>query len=387
MKTNQLQPQVKYDKQNQNQSNKTTQTKKYMKNIVTTDHINQKDAQLTRLFVSSTKVRKYILGVNKFTKSVQKYVRVDGVVDDFTRVQTSRNKDILHIDDIPKDAIVLVVSTASPLEVAQKLDDMGVDNLNYTSFYRFADLDLVAPPFMVDFADDFRVNRDKYKATYHLLADEKSKTIFEKIINFKLTFDIKFMRGFTNDHSGQYFDKTILPDMPNITFVDGGGYIGDTAKQVIVNFPDFKKIYLLEPNSKNIKIAQKRLGDIENIEFLNIGLSNTKATLNFDENRSFSTLYGAGTTSVCVDKLDNIITQKVDFIKLDIEGAEQDAIDGAAQTIARYTPVIACCIYHKADDWHKIPQKVLSINQHYKIYLRHYMEGIFETVIYFIPKI
>ncbi|OPX26451.1 MAG: methyltransferase, partial [Campylobacteraceae bacterium 4484_166] len=91
-------------------------------------------------------------------------------------------------------------------------------------------------------------------------------------------------------------------------------------------------------------------------------------------------------TNICVDSLDNIITQKVDFIKLDIEGAEQDAIEGARQTIARYTPVIACCIYHKADDWHKIPQKVLSINDRYNIYMRHYMEGIFETVMYFVPK-
>ncbi len=359
----------------------------YNINIANTDHINQKDAQLTRLFVSSTKVRKYILGVNKFTKSVQKYVRVDGVVDDFTRVQTSRNKNILHIDDIPKDAIVLVVSTASVLEVAQKLDDMGIDNLNYTSFYRFATFDLVAPPFMVDFADDFANNCDKYEATYHLLADEKSKMIFEKIINFKLTFDIKFMRGFTNDYSGQYFDQTILPDMPNIVFVDGGGYIGDTARQVVNIYPNFQKIYLLEPNKKNITIAKKRLKNIANIQFINIGLCNKKATLNFDENRSFSALYGDGATSVCVDKLDNIIKQKVDFIKLDIEGAEQDAIDGATQTIARYTPVIACCIYHKADDWHKIPQKILSINDSYKIYIRHYMEGIFETVMYFIPKI
>ncbi|RLA73853.1 MAG: FkbM family methyltransferase [Epsilonproteobacteria bacterium] len=357
-----------------------------MKNIVNTDHINQKDVELTRLFVSSTKVPKYILGVNKLTKSVQKYVRVDGVVDDFTRVQTSRNKAILDIDDIAKDGIVIVVSTASPLEVAQKLDDMGIDNLNYTSFYRYATFKLIAPPFMIDFADDFARNRDKYEAIYNILSDNLSKTIFEKIINFKLTFDIKFMRGFTNDHKEQYFDKTILPDMPNIVFVDGGGYIGDTARQVVKLYPNFQKIYLIEPNQKNITIAKKRLKDIDNIEFANIGLSNQKATLNFDDDRSYSTIYGAGATNICVDSLDNIITQKVDFIKLDIEGAEQDAIEGARQTIARYTPVIACCIYHKADDWHKIPQKVLSINDRYNIYMRHYMEGIFETVMYFVPK-
>ena len=70
---------------------------------------------------------------------------------------------------------------------------------------------------------------------------------------------------------------------------------------------------------------------------------------------------------------------------MDIEGAEQDAIEGAKSTIAKYTPILAICIYHKAEDWYKVPEKVLEINSNYKIYLRHYMEGIFETVMYFIP--
>ena len=76
----------------------------------------------------------------------------------------------------------------------------------------------------------------------------------------------------------------------------------------------------------------------------------------------------------------------MDFIKLDIEGAEQDAIDGAKNTIRKYKPILAICIYHKAEDWYKIPEKVLEIEKDYDIYLRHYMEGIFESVMYFIPK-
>jgi hypothetical protein len=81
-----------------------------------------------------------------------------------------------------------------------------------------------------------------------------------------------------------------------------------------------------------------------------------------------------------------LINQKVDFIKLDIEGAEQDALCGAKETIKKYTPILAICIYHKAQDWYKIPQIVLDINPNYKLYLRHYMEGIYETVMYFIPQ-
>jgi len=43
------------------------------------------------------------------------------------------------------------------------------------------------------------------------------------------------------------------------------------------------------------------------------------------------------------------------------------------------------CAYHKPDDLWKISEQVLSINKSYKVYLRHYTEGITETVLYFLP--
>ena len=116
------------------------------------------------------------------------------------------------------------------------------------------------------------------------------------------------------------------------------------------------------------------------------GVSDKKETLYFNEEKSFSTIYGNGTQSVEVDTIDNIVKTRVDFIKLDIEGAEQSAIEGAVETIKKYKPILAICIYHKAEDWYKIPEKVLSIDSNYKVYLRHYMEGIFESVMYFIPR-
>jgi len=221
---------------------------------------------------------------------------------------------------------------------------------------------------------------------YNLLEDEKSREVFTKVINFKISFDFEFMDGFVNDHDGQYFDKSIVPTCRDIVFVDGGGYVGDTASRVIQNYPDFKKIYLIEPIAENLRIAKRDLAEYDNIEYLHVGLSNKQTTLYFNEEKSFSSIYGNGTQSVEVDKLDNLIDEKVDFIKLDIEGAEQDAIDGMSKIIKRDKPILAICIYHKAEDWYKIPQKVLAIHSEYKIYLRHYMEGIFESVLYFVPK-
>jgi FkbM family methyltransferase len=355
-------------------------------NLVDFNYVNEKDRRLTELFLSpQTSTKKYILGINKLTKSVLKHIEVDGIIDDFSRVQRSRKKSVLSIDEVPKDSIILSVSTGSPLEVKNTLDAKGFTNFNYLSFYRYSKLDLVAPPFLIDFEEDFKNHCDEYAYLFDLLDDEESKEVFTKVLNFKISFDFDFMQGFTNDHDGQYFDKTIVPDIKNIHFVDGGAYVGDTIPSIIKNFPDYKKIYAVEPNELHINIAKRDFGDRKNIEFINCGLGATKEVHSTDreENQNNCDHHYQATN---VNSVDNIVKGRVDFIKLDIEGAEQDAIDGAYETIKKYKPVLAICIYHKAEDWYKIPQKVLAIESGYKVYLRHYMQGIFESVLYFIPK-
>lgn len=336
------------------------------------------------LFISSKLTKKYILGINKLTKSVLKHIEVDGIIDDFTRVQSSRKKTVLKIEDVPKDALILSTSSGSPLEVKNTLDKMGFKNINYLALCKYSDLELASFDFIADFKDDFINNRDMYEKTYNLLADDKSKEIFEKVINFKISYDLAFMQSFTNDHESQYFDKEIIPKIKNIRFVDGGGYVGDTLKEIIKNYPDFEKIYCVEPNTLHINIAKRDFGDIDNIEFINCGLGSKKISSNKKEELQNNCAHDYQATNI--NSLDNLIKEKVDYIKLDIEGAEQDTIKGAKNIIKKYKPILAVCIYHKAEDWYKIPQLVLEIEKEYEIYLRHYMEGIYETVMYFLPK-
>jgi FkbM family methyltransferase len=351
--------------------------------LINTDYINTKDKNLTYQFIQSTTTKKYILGVNSFTKSVVKHIKTDGTIDDFTRVQSSRNKNLLHIDDICKDSIILITSMGSPLEVINTLKTKGYTYLHYFSFYKYSKLELKQPPFMCDFANDFKHNQKKYLQTYNLLQDGISKDIFTKIINFKISFDISFMEGFTNNFTKQYFDKDILPDIHNITFIDGGAYVGDTIPNIIKNYPDYKKIYCIEPNTLHLNIAKRDFENRPNIEFINCGLSN-KQTTN-DENNTLQNNCKHDYQALNTNTIDNLIKDKIDFIKLDIEGAEQDALKGAKNIILKHHPILTICIYHKAQDWYKVPQIVLEIRDDYKIYLRHYMEGIYETVIYFIP--
>ncbi len=353
-------------------------------NLINLDYINQKDKKLVNEFLFSTTRKKYILGINKFTKCVQKYVEVDGVIDDFTRVQSSRKKSILHIDEVSKDALILSTAMGSPLEVKNELDKKGFENINYLAFFKYSNLDLKEPPFICDFKEDYKNNKKRYEEVYNLLEDKKSKEIFEKLINFKISFDLNFMEGFTNNHDEQYFDKDLIPKLENIVFLDGGAYVGDTLPNIIKNFPDFKKIYAIEPNLLHIDIAKRDFSSNEKIEFINCGLGKIKIQKEESQEKKHHGEHDY--QAININTIDNLINQKVDFIKLDIEGAEQDALLGAKETIKKYTPILAVCIYHKAQDWYMIPKIVLDIYPNYKLYLRHYMEGIYETVMYFIPQ-
>lgn len=78
--------------------------------------------------------------------------------------------------------------------------------------------------------------------------------------------------------------------------------------------------------------------------------------------------------------------KKISFIKLDIEGAEREALAGAKETIKRYHPVLAICAYHLQDDLLVLPRLILKMGCNYKLYLRHYMLSAGDTILYAIPE-
>ena len=73
---------------------------------------------------------------------------------------------------------------------------------------------------------------------------------------------------------------------------------------------------------------------------------------------------------------------KVDFIKMDIEGAEVPALNGAINTIKKYKPKLAICAYHKRDDLITITNLILKINPKYKLYFDYYTDIGWEAVLY-----
>lgn len=236
------------------------------------------------------------------------------------------------------------------------------------------------------FNDDFNFNREKHEKTFSLLEDDISKKQFEKIINFRLSYDLDFMRGFKNIEEQQYFENFLPLKQEGESFVDIGGFDGYTSEEFIKRCPNYNSIYFFEPEEKNMNLAKKRLEEYRNINFFPFGLSDKKTTLRFDVSGSGSMISEYGSIEIEVDKLDNFISEKVTFIKMDIEGVERAAIAGAIRTIKKYHPILAISVYHLFDDYWQIPEQIFSMKNDYKIYFRHYNEGFSETVMFFVPK-
>jgi hypothetical protein len=85
--------------------------------------------------------------------------------------------------------------------------------------------------------------------------------------------------------------------------------------------------------------------------------------------------------------LDDLLPSTIPtFIKMDIEGAEPDALRGASKLIAEHTPVLAICLYHAQEHLWQIPLLLQSLNSTYNFYLRRYADECWEIVCYAVPK-
>ncbi len=187
----------------------------------------------------------------------------------------------------------------------------------------------------------------------------------------------------------QYFDM-FQPEGKEI-FIDGGAYNGDTIYDFLAwNKGNKYKVYSLEPMKDMYKLIEKRLQRdfISDVKVLNSAAWYRKEELFFVDMVDGSQVVrdGRGGVPVNGERIDDIVDgEKVTFIKLDVEGAEMEALQGASETIKSCHPKLAICIYHKPTDILDLGQYILTLNPEYKLAIRHYTLTNCETVLYAIP--
>lgn len=182
----------------------------------------------------------------------------------------------------------------------------------------------------------------------------------------------------------QYFD--MFEPQQNEIYIDAGSFDGGT----IVDFIDwtkgnYKKIYAFEPVKDMCECISQKMekAGIKNVQILNNAVWDRKETLNFSEGGAGSEVSSNGDTVVQGVDIDSVVDQeKVTFIKMDVEGSELKALEGAQETIKANKPRLAICIYHKPMDLLEIGAYLLELVPEYKFYIRHYCSNMWETVLY-----
>ncbi len=186
-----------------------------------------------------------------------------------------------------------------------------------------------------------------------------------------------------------YFDlEGLRPCKEKEVFVDAGCFDGFTTRQFFEWCNGKGYSYCLEPDAKNIAAIKKNLAGYGNYEVINRALWAETTTLSMNARGNFATSvsksYEEGnlhkTQAVALD--DILLDKGVTFIKMDIEGAEVEALHGAARVISEQKPRLAISIYHKPEDIWTIPKTILDFCTDYKFYLRHYSFSDYDTVLY-----
>ncbi len=126
------------------------------------------------------------------------------------------------------------------------------------------------------------------------------------------------------------------------------------------------------PDGKNFKKLCRNTDGMQGITLYNAGAWCKSETLFFEKkagrNSKLSSV-GEPTEFKAIDDLIN--DDSVSLIKMDIEGAEMNALCGCEKTIKRCKPKLYICAYHRNEDMFALPQKIWELNKNYKIYFRH----------------
>lgn len=339
-------------------------------------------------FVKKTPVKKYVFGINKYARYISELAVVDGYIDEITSDDTWMGKPVLRLDQIEDDAMVVsAVTNAKPKTAINKLKNFG--KFRYLDYFSFAEasgglIPQIEP--ITETRSDHIKNGEKYKWIRSLLSDDESRQVFDDVIGFRLTGDLSLMDSYDYAAHKQYFEPFVeFGDFE--VFVDGGGFDGFTTMEFIRHCPNYKKVHFFEPNQKTLVDARNYLVDFERIDFHCLGLFDKDATLKFDTNcGSASKISKEGDSEILVSSLDKVVTEKVTFVKLDLEGAETAALIGMKSHLATDHPKLAVAVYHHPSHFWMVPEFILGVRSDYDVYLRHYTESWTETVMYFIPR-
>jgi len=144
--------------------------------------------------------------------------------------------------------------------------------------------------------------------------------------------------------------------------IDAGAYIGDSSF-VFNRYFRPERIYAIEPDNNNYKILRESLivNKMKNVVPLKLALYKRNGYLNFESGNFLSSALtnnekGNLVKVVTIDTLvENLNLKRLDFVKMDIEGSEFDALKGSVGVLRTFKPDLLIAVYHKGSHLFEMP--------------------------------
>lgn len=228
--------------------------------------------------------------------------------------------------------------------------------------------------------------REKINQVRDMLEDDISKQILELRVDFVMKTDMLTL-GKMYDLSLGMSMKELLPITDDEIFVDCGAFTGDSIQDFLeASGGKYQKIIAFEPDKYNFGILKNyvELNKI-NANLYPYGVGNENGELNFLSNGTGGACYSnEGDSVLKIVSLDDLLydTDYVTFLKMDIEGAEMNALKGAKKLIQRDKPKLHISIYHRPEDLYSIPLYIKSLVPEYRFKLAHRTTLPFDTDLY-----
>ncbi|MDR1961633.1 MAG: FkbM family methyltransferase [Gracilibacteraceae bacterium] len=232
---------------------------------------------------------------------------------------------------------------------------------------------------------------------FDALGDYRSKAVLKALLQYWLDLRPEPMQQVREYAYPPYFDLDLITCGPDEVFVDLGAYVGDTVSSFLNIFgsENYRRIYCYDIFPQFIESIKQNFASCRDIVLRAKGVGATQGTMYLPGNSGPTALREDGTHTAPVVALDEDITEPITFLKMDIEGAEYDALLGASRHIREDRPKLAICLYHTNDDLWRIPALIHSICPDYRFYLRYYGGGpemngvkliIADYVLYCVPE-
>jgi FkbM family methyltransferase len=344
-------------------------------------------SRIVHEFVHESSRPKYVFGCNQLAKRIGELIDLAGFIDDKIIAHSFAGKPVIRSHQVPTDAIIVsAIIGVLPVTVEQHLHSLTVDHVDYFAFAKLSELDLAPIPFWEGAHEDMQINAGRYEAIKGRMGSVTSRKTIDDLMSFRGQMDLAHMSSYQNRQDQQYFEDFLRLERDGLNFFDLGCFDGFTSSEFARLSPRYSSINAFEPMPRLFNNCRENLKHLRDCAVHNFGASDLSQSLLFTDNGSSSTASTSAGVLVDLKRLDDLELPLPDLIKIDVEGAELDALRGMSHLIQEAQPMMAVACYHYPNEILEIVEFWDSLSLDGTLEIRHYTEGTTETVIFFIPK-